>query len=114
MSAHGRTAIPTRYPRICEVRKSPRQRVCELRRLAAWAASLLVMLSGMAIKTYYTTLQTADAVQDIRAEMKAQRADMARLLRNDAMQDQRANDAEQDRDRMRARLQRIEDRVGKA
>jgi hypothetical protein len=96
------------------VRKSASKRACDLHRLAVWAANLLIALSLLAIKTYYTTMETASAVQDIKADMNAQRGDMAHLLRNDAMQDQRQIDGKEDRDRLRARVQRLEDKLGKS
>lgn len=78
------------------MRKSPRQRVCEMHRMAVFAAGLLVTLSGLAIKTYFVTMQTADAMAETRNDIKL-------LLRNDALHEQREID-------MRARMDRLENR----
>lgn len=83
--------------------KTAKQRVCELHRLAMLAATLLITLSGLAIRTYFTTMRTADDMTEMRADVKA-------LLRNDAAQDQRERDGEKDRNRIHQQLDRLEDR----
>jgi hypothetical protein len=91
------------------MKRSPRQRICDLYRVAVLASGLLITLSGLAVKTYWTTMDTAAATTDIRADLKAYQADMIRLQRNDAAQDQRMNDGEKDRENIRRRLERLED-----
>lgn len=83
--------------------KTARGRLCDIHRLTVLGASLLITLSGLAIKTYYTAMATADSMSEIRADVKT-------LLRNDAAQTQRERDAEQDRDRIRQRVEQLEDR----
>jgi hypothetical protein len=70
-----------------------------LHRLAVFGAGLLVTLSGLAIKTYYTAMQTADEVAEIHSDVKA-------LLRNDAAQDQRERDTKERVDRLENRGER--------
>lgn len=94
-------------------KKTARDRICDIHRLTVLGASLLITIAGMEIKAYFVTMQTADAVAEIRAEVGQHSVDMQQILRNDAKQDQRADDAQKDRDNLRARLDRWENRGGR-
>lgn len=76
-----------------------------LRRHVGWIAALLVTLTGMAIRTYFTTQANADSMASIAADVKY-------LLRNDQKQDQAIRDGEKDRDHLRQRVNECSNRGG--
>ena len=79
------------------------ERPFNLRRHIAWIAALLVTLAGMAIRTYFTTESTAQAMTEMSSDVKY-------LMRNDQKQNQAIRDAEKDRDHLRQRVNAYDNR----